>query len=220
MSQGRGRGRRFLSLLAILVAADFANSALAGESGRGRAPAGTIEVLDRVGSAVEGAESSHGTDPRMWRSEPDGPQGPMQVSAAAAADVGGGNRFDDAQNRVLGRAYLANMLRRFGSWPDAVAAYNWGPGRMNGWIGSGRPIDKFPPAVARYRTRVLVGSALAADAGSTALAGPFNGVLTRLAKLRSQARQEFMARLRTHRGPDEVGLLYAELMRAAAPADR
>ena len=50
--------------------------------------------LDRVALAVDGAESSHGADLRMWRPEPGGPQGPMQVSAAAAFDVGGGDRFD------------------------------------------------------------------------------------------------------------------------------
>ena len=53
----------------------------------------------------------------MWRPEPDGPQGPMQVSAAAAADVGGGDRFDETDTRALGRAYLAHMFRRYGSWP-------------------------------------------------------------------------------------------------------
>src|SRR6516165_6030063 len=63
--------------------------------------------LDRVAFAVDGAESSHGTDLRMWRPELSGPQGPMQVSAAAAIDIGGGDRFDMVENRQLGRGYLA-----------------------------------------------------------------------------------------------------------------
>ena len=84
----------------------------------------------------------------------------MQVSAAAALDVGGGDRFDERENRALGRAYLAQMHRRYGSWPDAVAAYNWGPGHMDSWISGGRPFDKFPLAVEIYRIRVLVGSPL------------------------------------------------------------
>jgi hypothetical protein len=84
----------------------------------------------------------------------------MQVSAAAAADVGGGDRFDERENRALGRAYLAQMYRRYGSWPDAVAAYNWGPGHMDSWISGGRTFDKFPLAVEIYRIRVLVGSSL------------------------------------------------------------
>lgn len=60
--------------------------------------------LDRVAFAVDGAESSHGTDLRMWRPELNGPQGPMQVSAAAATDLGGGNRFDMVENRQLAAA--------------------------------------------------------------------------------------------------------------------
>src|SRR5437764_11654228 len=100
--------------------------------------------LDRVAFAVDGAESSHGADLRMWRPEPGGPQGPMQVSAAAAFDVGGGDRVDPDPNRALGRAYLASMYRRYGNWKDAVAAYNWGPGNLDAWIGGGRAADKLP----------------------------------------------------------------------------
>jgi Transglycosylase SLT domain len=121
---------------------------------------GEAVALDRVAFAVEGAESSHGADPRMWGPDLNGPQGPMQVSAAAALDAGGGDRFEERENRALGRAYLAQMYRRYGSWPDAVAAYNWGPGHMDSWISGGRPFEKFPPAVEIYRTRVLFGSSL------------------------------------------------------------
>ena len=78
--------------------------------------------LDRVASAVDGAESSHGSDMAMWRPDPSGPQGPMQVSEAAATDVGGGDRFDALQNRAIGRAYLLQLYGRYGNWPDAIAA--------------------------------------------------------------------------------------------------
>ena len=117
--------------------------------------------LDRVAFAVDSAESSHGADLRMWRPEPGGPQGPMQVTAAAAFDVGGGDRFDLAQNRTLGRAYLAQMYRRYGNWQDAIAAYNWGPGNVDAWIGGGRAADQLPLAVERYRNRVLREAVLA-----------------------------------------------------------
>ncbi len=92
----------------------------------------------------------------------------MQVSAAAALDVGGGDRFDTVENRMLGRAYLAQMYRRYANWPDAVAAYNWGPGNMDAWIGAGRPVDRLPIAVSLYRIRVLFGSA--APLGGRAMA--------------------------------------------------
>ncbi len=111
--------------------------------------------LDRIAFAVDGVESRHGADPRMWRPEPDGPQGPMQVGAAAAYDVGGGNRFDLQQNRRLGRAYLAQMFLRYGNWPDALAAYNWGPGNLDLWIAGGRHANQLPLDVARYIARVL-----------------------------------------------------------------
>ena len=171
------------------------------------APAGLLEpggaaLLDRLTYGVDGAKSSHGADPRMWRPEPEGPQGPMQVSAAAAADVGGGDRFDEQRNRALGRAYLAQMYRRYGSWLDAVAAYNWGPGKMDSWISGGRPFDKLPPAVERYRIRVMVGSGL----GSPRL-GMINAQLRRTAA-------------DPHNGRAAVELFYGEIMRTSELAIR
>ena len=111
--------------------------------------------LDRVAFAVDGAESGHGSNLAMWRPELDGPQGPMQVSAAAALDVGGGDRFDIRQNRLIGRAFLARLYQRYGNWPDAVAAYNWGPGHLDQWIANGRPADALPLETARYLLKVL-----------------------------------------------------------------
>ncbi len=118
------------------------------------APAAALD-LDRVAFAVDGAESSHGADPRMWRPALAGPQGPMQVSAAAALDLGGGDRFDLGANRSLGRGYLARLYRRYGNWPDAIAAYNWGPGNLDAWIGNGRRAKALPLEVEHYRDRVL-----------------------------------------------------------------
>ena len=190
---------RLLPLLAILAII-------------GAAPVASADgLLDRIAYGVDGAESSHGGDPGMWRSEPNGPQGPMQVSAAAATDVGGGDRFDETENRALGRAYLAHMFRRYGSWPDAIAAYNWGPGHLDEWIGGGRPVDKFPAAVDRYRTRVLMSSGLPAAEGAA------NARLSRLGRLHLLARREFAERMRAGRRQDAVELLYADIMRSTTP---
>jgi hypothetical protein len=120
--------------------------------------------LDRVASAVDGAESNHGSDMAMWRPDPSGPQGPMQVSEAAATDVGGGDRFDSLQNRAMGRAYLAQLYGRYGNWPDAIAAYNWGLGKMDAWVKAGRPPDKFLVGVGVYLRRVLHDSGLCGGA--------------------------------------------------------
>jgi hypothetical protein len=111
--------------------------------------------LDRLAFAVDGVESRHGADQRMWRDDLSGPQGPMQVSAAAALDVGGGNRFDLRENRMIGRAYLAQMFRRYGNWRDTLAAYNWGPGNVDAWIAAGRSAEKLPYGVMRYIELVL-----------------------------------------------------------------
>ncbi len=116
--------------------------------------------LDRVASAVDGAESSHGSDMAMWRPDPSGPQGPMQVGEAAATDVGGGDRFDLLQNRAIGRAYLLQLYGRYHNWPDAIAAYNWGIGKMDAWVKAGRPRDQFLAGVAVYLRRVLHESGL------------------------------------------------------------
>lgn len=118
------------------------------------APANAGE-LDRVAFAVDGIESRHGTDLRMWRPEVSGPQGPMQISAAAAFDVGGGDRFDLRQNRMLGRAYLAQMFERYGNWVDALAAYNWGPGNVDQWIAGGHNPAQLPPEVIWYVSKAL-----------------------------------------------------------------
>ena len=118
--------------------------------------------LDRVAFAVDGAESSHGADQAMWRLDPNGPQGPMQVSAAAATDVGGGDRFDTGQNRAIGRAYLALLYHRYGDWPDAIAAYNWGIGNLDAWFKAGRPADGAAPGVAAYLDRVVHDSGICA----------------------------------------------------------
>jgi len=143
----------------------------------------------------------------MWRLDLDGPQGPMQVSAAAATDAGSGDRFDETENRALGRAYLQRMFRRYGSWPDAVAAYNWGPARLDDWIGGGRLIDKLPPAVARYRARVMVASGLVGDAF-------FGSIADRLARLPMLARRQMAERHRLGHRADVVELLYGEIMRS------
>lgn len=135
--------------------------------------------LDRVATAVDGAESSHGNDVSMWRADPSGPQGPMQVSEAAATDVGGGDRFDLTQNRALGRAYLAQLYWRYRNWPDAIAAYNWGVGKMDTWIKAGRPADQLLSGVAVYLSRVLHDSGLCDGSKATRSHPPEGGVQPR-----------------------------------------
>jgi len=195
-----GRAGAALSLVLALQASGSGVAAQANRPSLAEARAGLdrgVAALDRIAFAVDGIESGHGTDSKMWGPNPDGPQGPMQVSAAAAEDIGGGDRFDERQNRALGRAYLALMYRRYGSWPDAIAAYNWGPGNMDSWISGGRTFDKLPSAVERYRTQVLLGSFLAS---------PRLGIGRRHLK---------QATADPRRGRAAVERLYVEIMRSA-----
>ena len=193
MSAIRRRGGGLLLLLA---------SALIGAGGPADAgsPIADGAALDRIALAVDRLESSYGTDPLMWRADPDGPQGPMQVSAAAAADSGGGDRFDIVQNRLLGRAYLSGLYRHYGNWPAALAADNWGPGNMNVWIGGGRQPDLMPAAVALYRLRVM-DAALYGQLGFGALRRP------------RQPRRPLADRRHPSRATIIVERLYGEIMR-------
>jgi hypothetical protein len=168
-------------IVALLASQAVTAAAMAGERPSLREPAAVVSgqknsgqhetkvanPLDRVAIAIDGAESSHGEDMGMWRPDPSGPQGPMQVSEAAAADVGGGDRFDLTQNRAIGRAYLAQLYGRYRNWPDTIAAYNWGLGKMDAWVKAGRPPDKFLTGVAVYLRRVLHESGLCEGSGTT-----------------------------------------------------
>ncbi|HEY2539987.1 MAG TPA: transglycosylase SLT domain-containing protein [Stellaceae bacterium] len=162
------RAAAFAFLSCVVVA----SPSLAGKRKRPTAPpvAPVVNPLDRVAFAVDGAESSHGADEAMWRLDLTGPEGPMQVSAAAASDVGGGDRFDLDNNREIGRAYLAQLYRRYGNWPDAVAAYNWGIGNLNAWVKAGRPVAGLIPGVAAYLARVMRDSGLCQTAAMAATA--------------------------------------------------
>lgn len=156
------------ALMILLLSQAFAGPSIAGErkTPHSAAAPAVASPLDRVAYAVDGAESSHGDNEAMWRPDPAGPQGPMQVTEAAATDVGGGDRFDAAENRQLGRAYLAQLYRRYGDWPDAIAAYNWGIGNFDAWIKAGRPDTGVVVGVSAYLGRVLRDSGLCDDAAA------------------------------------------------------
>lgn len=57
-------------------------------------------------------------------------RGPMQLMPKTA-EMLGINIDDPADNIAGGALYLKQMEQRFGSWPLALAAYNWGPGNIS-----------------------------------------------------------------------------------------
>ena len=101
------------------------------------------EVADRhnidwlLVKAQVAAESSF--DPKAFRKEPGPPEqgsyGLLQVLwTTATGDLGYRGRpeglFDPRTNLELGVKYLQRLLRVFGDWRLARAAYNAGPGRV------------------------------------------------------------------------------------------
>jgi soluble lytic murein transglycosylase-like protein len=69
-----------------------------------------------------------------------GALGLMQLMPATGRDLarseglawhGEETLFDPAVNIRLGTAYLRQLSDRYGSWQAALAAYNWGPGRID-----------------------------------------------------------------------------------------
>ena len=88
-----------------------------------------------VVQSVIGAESS-------WRPNVEGPVtrsgqragGLMQLMPDTFAELRqthglGPDRFDPQTNIQAGTAYLGQLYKQFGNWPDAVSAYNAGPNR-------------------------------------------------------------------------------------------
>ncbi len=63
--------------------------------------------------------------------------------------VGPRSLFDPVTNVKLGVAYLDELRRRYGSLEMALAAYNWGPGRIDRFLEGGHPVP------GSYSTRVL-----------------------------------------------------------------
>lgn len=59
-----------------------------------------------------------------------GAQGLMQLMPSTARALGVQNPFDAVQNLAGGAKYLRQMLDQFGSLPEALAAYNAGPGAV------------------------------------------------------------------------------------------
>jgi len=99
-----------------------------------------IQIDPALAHAIIRQESQFDT----MAESPAGALGLMQLMPATAKEVARKKGWDHQtswlksrpeHNILLGSAYLNELLRRFnGSYPMAIAAYNAGPSRVNGWI--------------------------------------------------------------------------------------
>jgi len=107
------------------------------------APNTTGHVLPAdVDAYVQQYASAYGLDPNLIRAqawaESRGKQsavskagaiGVMQLMPGTASDLGV-DPYDTEQNVAGGTRFMADLLAQFGDYAKALAAYNWGPGRV------------------------------------------------------------------------------------------
>lgn len=77
-------------------------------------------------------------------------RGLTQMRSAAMSEVGVTDATDPAQQVYGGAAYLAQMVKRFGSVELGLAAYNWGPGNVQKARRKGKTLKDFPKGVQEY----------------------------------------------------------------------
>ena len=131
--------------------------------------------IAQVAAAVVRNAKIHGIDPNLvmavihiesrgnaYALSPVGAMGLMQImpptgeELAAKLDIpwrGSQTLFDPLLNVRLGIAYLEQLESRYGSMPTALAAYNWGPGRIDSRIrhGVALPVVYSGSVLATYR---------------------------------------------------------------------
>lgn len=87
---------------------------------------------------------------------PKGARGLLQTMPMTEADPGFGvspldPTKDPTQERYrLGQDYMRAMLDRYGTLPNALAAYNWGPGNVDKWLKAGGDTSQLPKETQGY----------------------------------------------------------------------
>ena len=75
------------------------------------------------------------------------PSGAVGILQVMPGSSDGRDLSDPRQNIEAGMAYLSDMYVRYRSWPLAVAAYNAGPERVEGWL---KGINTLPAETRQY----------------------------------------------------------------------
>ena len=100
--------------------------------------------------------------------------GVMQLMPATAAQLGV-DPTDPVQNIQGGVTYLAQMYAQFGTWPLALAAYNWGPDKLQRALNAGRQI---PSSVQGYVNSVLATAGMVYSQPAYSTSSAANGTST------------------------------------------
>jgi soluble lytic murein transglycosylase-like protein len=104
--------------------------------------------IDSIGRAVAWVESrgrQYDANGNVLKSKA-GALGIMQLMPSTAAQLGI-DPNDEEQNLAGGESYLQQLFAKYGNWEDALAAYNWGPGKVDAALASG---SAYPGSVQEY----------------------------------------------------------------------
>jgi soluble lytic murein transglycosylase-like protein len=128
------------------------------------APPAPVSFAPQVSSMVDAAATQYGVDPGLYsrlinqesggnpnvRDSPAGAQGIAQFMPGTAREYGVNPR--DPQSSISGGArYLRDMIARFGGNVGlGVAAYNWGPEKVEAWVRRGAPPGQVPGETRNY----------------------------------------------------------------------
>jgi len=131
--------------------------------------------IERVAATIVREAEHHGIDPNLvmavihiesrgntFALSPVGAMGMMQIMPPTGEELAGeldipwfGSKtlFDPLVNVRMGIAYLKKLKNRYGSMATALAAYNWGPGRIDSKIrrGVALPVSYSGSVLATYR---------------------------------------------------------------------
>jgi soluble lytic murein transglycosylase-like protein len=91
--------------------------------------------------------------------------GLFQLMPATAAQLGVSNSYDPTQNIQGGAKYLSQLYAQFGSWDEALEAYNEGPGALNAQLAAG-----VTPTSAGYAASALAAAGIS-DTSASSIAG-------------------------------------------------
>jgi soluble lytic murein transglycosylase-like protein len=96
------------------------------------AAAAKPQVPSALATALCLAESSG--NPNAGRDRVGAGLGLFQLVASTFKGISNGDIWDPTTNATAGCQYLANQYKIFGNWPQALAAYNVGPGAVKSYI--------------------------------------------------------------------------------------